>query len=198
MLKDTITTLQADLLPLKQRTFACEKIRTDEMRMLHDMLSCLKSEIKTQCDSVKQSLCSSIETVSVSKQPNTEYMNSKLEDLDARIQVFENIVDAAEVMAVNINALCRVNQEHTADPSHESLSEPPLTGMHPHTEHNDDGNITPIQPIKESVPLNSKCSSSSLSATDIDALENFFLHRNDEAPVENLYTQHGGVENTFT
>lgn len=56
-----------------------------------------------------QIITSAVKSINVHPESNHANLNTKLNDITTRVTIFENIVDGAEVMAVNLNALCRVN-----------------------------------------------------------------------------------------
>lgn len=182
VLKDTIATLQSDLLLLKQRTFACEILRTDEMRKLSESLLSLKCDTKLNIDSVVQTITSAVMSINVHPESNHADMNTKLRDIDARIKVFENLVDGAEVMAVNLNALCRVNP-HGSDintPTSDRAScNVDISCVEPISCDVPTSSSTPREPAcVPIVNLNEAFSSPGFSSLDIDALENF-LHNSE-------------------
>lgn len=197
VLRDTIASLQADLLLLKQRTFACEKLRSDEMKQLISSLVLVKGEVVTRFDSAMLTFSSSIESIKshMSTQPSSDVpdadnretlrINSKIDELDSRLQRFENIVEDAEVVAMNINAVCRINQTEkpaspmgdiSADTPHDDVSDLLNSACAPETELS-----TNPTSIIHSVPTYANPKPSSLSVSDIDALEHF-LH---SSPIKN-------------
>lgn len=95
--RDSISSIQADLLLMKQRNLACEKLRADQLRSVSNSLVSLKSDVSSLSIYTSQCMADSMNSV---KDYVGKEINSKLSVMSSRIETVETQLGGLEYVTI--------------------------------------------------------------------------------------------------